>query len=149
MTSFHESLKLKTKGLFDFIDLTEKVKKLVKKSKIKNGFLNVQSKHTTVAVLVNENEPLLISDIKKNLERLVPQEQEYQHDNFEIRTVNMCDGECANGHSHCKQILLSSSHTLNIVNGKLDLGPWQRIFAIELDHDRLREISLMAVGESF
>lgn len=147
MASFHECLKLKTKGLFDFIDLTDVAKKIVEKSKIKNGLLNIQSKHTTVAVIVNENEPLLISDIKKTLEKLIPQKQKYQHDNFEIRTVNMCDGECANGHSHCKQLLLNSSYTFNIIKGKLDLGLWQRVFAVELDHSRSRDISFMAFGE--
>lgn len=147
MASFHDQIKLKTKGLFDFIDLTEKIKEMVKKSKIKNGLFNIQSKHTTVAVLVNENEPLLISDIKKSLERLVPKNKDYQHDNFKIRTVNMCDGECANGHSHCKQILLNSSYTFNIIKGSLDLGTWQRIFAVELDHARERAVSLMAIGE--
>ncbi len=147
MKSLHHSLKLKTKELFDFIDLTETVKKLVAKSKIKNGLFNIQSKHTTVAVIVNESEPLLIADMKKMLNKLIPKNHNYQHDNFKIRTVNMCAGECANGHSHCKQILLNSSYTLNIIKGQLDLGTWQRIFAVELDHSRLREISFMAMGE--
>jgi secondary thiamine-phosphate synthase enzyme len=147
MVSLYNQLRLKTKGLFDFIDVTDKVKKIVEKSKIKNGLLNIQSKHTTVAVVVNENEPLLISDMKKMLERLAPKKQDYQHDNFEIRTVNMCDGECANGHSHCKQIILNSSCTLNIVKSVLDLGVWQRIFIIELDRSRPRDISFMVIGE--
>ncbi|MCK5080866.1 MAG: secondary thiamine-phosphate synthase enzyme YjbQ [Candidatus Moranbacteria bacterium] len=147
MGVFHEQLKLKTKELFDFIDLTDVAKKIVKKSKIKNGLFNIQSKHTTMAIIINEKEPLLISDMKKMLERLISKGRDYQHDNFEIRTVNMCDGECANGHSHCKQILLSSSCVLNIVKGALDLGTYQRIFAIELDRTRSREVSFMAVGE--
>jgi secondary thiamine-phosphate synthase enzyme len=132
--------------LFDFIDLTDQAKDLIKASKIKNGLFNIQSRHTTVAVIVNESEPLLISDMKKMLEKLIPKNNEYQHDNFEIRTVNMCDGECANGHSHCKQILLNSSYTFNIIDGKIDLGVWQRIFMVELDRKRDREISLMAMG---
>jgi len=147
MKSFHQNLKLKTKKLFDFIDLTDEIKKMAKKMKIRNGLFNIQSKHTTVAVVVNENEPLLISDIKKMLEKISPKKNKYQHDDFKIRTVNMCDGECANGHSHCKQILLNSSYTFNVINGKLDLGQWQRVFAIELDRSRLREISFMAIGE--
>lgn len=147
MASFHDQIKLKTKGIFDFIDLTDKVKEMVKKSKIENGLFNIQSKHTTVAVIVNENEPLLISDMKKMLERLIPKKNDYQHDNFEIRTVNMCDGECANGHAHCKQVLLNSSYTFNIIKGALDLGTWQRIFAVELDRARDRFISFMTIGD--
>ncbi len=147
MTSLHQSLKLKTKKLFDFIDLTEIAEKMVKKSKIKNGMFNIQSKHTTVAVIVNENEPLLISDMKKMLDKLIPKKHNYQHDNFDIRTVNMCKDELVNGHSHCKQVLLNSSYTFNIIKGHLDLGTWQRIFAVELDRSRPREVSFMAMGE--
>ena len=147
MKTLHDKMKIETKKLFDFVDLTDFLKKMVKKSGIKEGILNVQSKHTTLAVFINENEPLLISDMEKMLDKLAPKNAEYQHDNFDIRTVNMCDGECANGHSHCKHILINSSCVLNIVKGQLDLGTWQRIFAVELDRSRPREVSFMAMGE--
>lgn len=136
-----------TKEQFDFIDLTNLAQKIVQESKIKNGLLNIQSLHTTVAIIVNENEPLLISDMKKMLDRLIPQNIQYQHDNFEIRTVNLCDDECANGHAHCKAILLGPNKTLNIINGKIELGQWQRIFAVELDRSRPRKIALAVLGE--
>ena len=103
--------------------------------------------HTAVAIIVNENEPLLISDMKKMLDRLIPQNIQYQHDNFEIRTVNLCNDECANGHAHCKAILLGPNKTLNIINGKIELGQWQRIFAVELDRSRPRKIALAVLGE--
>ena len=136
-----------TKEQFDFIDLTDLAQKIVQESKIKNGLLNIQSLHTTVAIIVNENEPLLISDMKKMLDRLIPQNIQYQHDNFEIRTVNLCNDECANGHAHCKAILLGPNKTLNIINGKIELGQWQRIFAVELDRSRPRKIALAVLGE--
>ena len=136
-----------TKEQFDFIDLTNLAQKIVQESKIKNGLLNIQSLHTTVAIIVNENEPLLISDMKKMLDRLIPQNIQYQHDNFEIRTVNLCNDECANGHAHCKAILLGPNKTLNIINGKIELGQWQRIFAVELDRSRPRKIALAVLGE--
>lgn len=136
-----------TKEQFDFIDLTNLAQKIVQESKIKNGLLNIQSLHTTVAIIVNENEPLLISDMKKMLDRLIPQNIQYQHDNFEIRTVNLCDDECANGHAHCKAILLGPNKTLNIIDGKIELGQWQRIFAVELDRSRPRKIALAVLGE--
>lgn len=136
-----------TKEQFDFIDLTNLAQKIVQESKIKNGLLNIQSLHTTVAIIVNENEPLLISDMKKMLDRLIPQNIQYQHDNFEIRTVNLCNDECANGHAHCKAILLGPNKTLNIIDGKIELGQWQRIFAVELDRSRPRKIALAVLGE--
>jgi thiamine phosphate synthase YjbQ (UPF0047 family) len=85
--------------------------------------------------------------MKKMLERVAPEKIEYDHDNFDIRTVNMCDGECQNGHSHCKALLLSPSQMLNIVNEKLQFGRWQRVFALELDRARPRQVALQIIGE--
>ncbi len=143
----HHVFSTTTKKQLDFIDLTDLAQEIVQKSGIKNGLLNIQSLHTTVAIIVNENEPLLISDIKKMLNQLAPLDVAYQHDNFDIRTVNMCDDECANGHAHCKAILLGPSKTLNVINEKIELGQWQRIFAIELDRSRPRKISFTVLGE--
>ncbi|MEA2088827.1 MAG: secondary thiamine-phosphate synthase enzyme YjbQ, partial [Patescibacteria group bacterium] len=139
-------ISLETKTTLDFIDITEKIQEVIKNVKIENGVVNIQSLHTTMAIIVNEAEPLLIKDIKKMLDRIAPRTIEYMHDNFEIRTVNMCDGECRNGHSHCKSICLASSQMLNIVKNSLQLGKWQRVFAIELDRSRPRKIALQILG---
>jgi len=146
MKIINEILELKTATTLDFIDITEKIQKKIKKSGIKNGVINIQSLHTTMSIIVNEAEPLLISDMKKLLEKLAPRTMKYMHDNFEIRTVNMCDGECANGHSHNKAIHLPTSIMLNIVKSSLQLGTWQRIFAIELDRSRSRKVALQIIG---
>jgi secondary thiamine-phosphate synthase enzyme len=140
-------INLKTKAALDFIDVTEKIQKKIKESGIKKGIINIQSLHTTMSVIVNEAEPLLIMDMKKLLDKLAPRTMKYMHDNFEIRTVNMCDGECANGHSHNKAIHLPTSALMNIVGNGLQLGRWQRIFAIELDRSRPRKIALQIMGE--
>jgi len=147
MKLINHVLKLKTATTLDFIDITEKVKKILKKAGIKRGVINIQSLHTTMAVLVQEAEPLLITDIKKVLEKVAPRTTKYMHDNFDIRTVNMCKGECANGHAHCKATLLPTSCYLNIVDSDLQLGMWQRIFAVELDRSRPRQIALQIMGE--
>jgi len=146
MKIINEILELKTATTLDFIDITEKIQKKIKKSGIKNSVINIQSLHTTMSIIVNEAEPLLISDMKKLLEKLAPRTMKYMHDNFEIRTVNMCDGECANGHSHNKAIHLPTSTMLNIVKSSLQLGTWQRIFAIELDRSRSRKVALQIIG---
>ncbi len=142
----HKTISLKTKKLFDIIDLTDQVLKFTNK-KIKNGFVNIQTMHTTAMLILNENEPLLFEDIKENLQQLAPLKHLYSHDNFDIRTVNMCEDECANGHSHCKAIYLSPSVVLNFINGKLQLGQWQRILYIELDRPRNRDIQIAIMGE--
>ena len=139
-------INLKTAATLDFIDITEKVREKVKEAGITNGVINIQSLHTTMAVIVNEAEPLLIADMKELLEKLAPRTYKYAHDNFEIRTVNMCDDECANGHAHNKAIHLPTSTMMNITGSDLQLGRWQRVFAIELDRSRPRQIALQIMG---
>jgi secondary thiamine-phosphate synthase enzyme len=136
-----------TKDLFDFIDLTDQIKDFLKGTNIKNGLVNVQCLHTSAALIVNENEPLLIEDIKDNLSRIAPQDIDYNHDDFDRRTVNMCPDECVNGHSHCKSIHLLPSSTLNFKEGELQLGQWQRILLVELDHSRPRTVQVQIIGE--
>lgn len=80
---------LATKATLEFIDITDDVLSAIKKSGIANGIVNIQSLHTTMAIIVNEAEPLLIGDMKKMLERVAPEKIEYDHDNFDIRTVNI------------------------------------------------------------
>ena len=70
----------KTKELLEFIDITDKVIEFVKKTGIKDGLVNIQSLHTTVGVIVNENEPLLIEDFKEHLEKIAPNSSKYKHD---------------------------------------------------------------------
>lgn len=139
-------INLKTAATLDFIDITEKVREKIKEAGVTNGVINIQSLHTTMAVIVNEAEPLLIADMKELLEKLAPRTYKYAHDNFEIRTVNMCDGECANGHAHNKAIHLPTSALLNINSHNLQLGQWQRVFAVELDRSRPRQIALQIMG---
>ncbi|MDD3072369.1 MAG: secondary thiamine-phosphate synthase enzyme YjbQ [Candidatus Pacebacteria bacterium] len=140
-------LPYQTKEELEFIDITEEVMAFVKESGIKNGIINVQTMHTTSAIILNENEPLLIEDIKDNLRNLASQNVKYRHDDFEVRTVNMCDDECANGHAHCKAVYLPPNVVLNIVSSKLCLGQWQRLFFLELDRERQRKVNLQVIGE--
>src|SRR5262249_19342544 len=125
----------------------ESVIERVRQSGVRNGLVNIQTKHTTTAILVNEHEPLLLEDLKKTLERLAPRNVDYRHNDFGIRTINLSPDERENGHSHCKAMFLRTSETLNLVDGGIQLGRWQRIFFIELDSARKRIVSIMIVGE--
>ena len=140
-------LEYQTKKEFDFIDITNEVKDFVEQSQIKNGLANIQIIHTSAALIVNENEPLLLEDIKKSLERCFPKSQNYEHDDFSKRTVNMHPDENANGHSHCKAINLLVSATINLINGKLYLGEYQSILLVELDCSRPRKVQIQIIGE--
>lgn len=146
---FHFSLiSLKTKKKFQVFDLTQKIERIVQKSKVQNGILLLQTLHTTTALVLNENEPLLLRDFEENLERLFPRDKKYHHDDFTKRKVNLCAGECANGEAHCKAILLQPFLAINVQKGKVLLGRWQRILFLELDGPRKeRKISIQVLGE--
>lgn len=146
MRVINHVINLSTKAQLEFIDLTDKICSLVKTSAIENGLVNIQSLHTTMAVIVQEAEPLLISDLKKTLEKVAPQKADYVHDNFEIRTVNMNPSERKNGHSHCKCLFLTPNVILNICQKKLQVGRWQSVFAVELDGERERKVSVQILG---
>ena len=139
--------KFETKCAPEFIDITEWVTQCVSDSQIVNGFAVVYSKHTTAAIKINENEPLLLQDMAEFLEKISPRENDYQHNNFEIRTINMNDDESPNGHAHLQHLLLGTSETVPVIDGEMQFGTYQSVFFIELDHPRLREVMVQVVGE--
>ena len=139
--------RVKTKCAPEFIDITDWVAECVAESQIANGFVVVYSKHTTAAVKINENEPLLLDDMAGFLEKIFPRDHSYQHNNFEIRTVNMNENESPNGHAHLQHLLMGTSETVPVMDGQMQFGTYQSIFFIELDHPRLREVLVQIVGE--
>ena len=143
----NETLKVRTNRGPEFIDITDEVLAVAQRAAIQNGFAVIYSKHTTAAVRINENEPLLIKDMECFLERIAPTQAYYNHNDFTIRTVNMTEDECPNGHAHCQQLLMGASETVPIVDGRLVMGRWQRIFLVELDRGREREVIVQLVGE--
>ena len=139
-------LHLESQKATEFIDITTRVQDCVSRAKVAHGFVIVYSEHTTAAIKINENEPLLLQDMEQFLDRISPRDANYRHNDFTIRTVNMTDDECPNGHAHCQQLLLGTSETVPIVNGLMQFGRWQSIFMIELDHPRPREVMVQVVG---
>ena len=143
----HTTIRIDTEQPTQFIDLTSDLETFVAASVIQSGLLNVQSLHTTAAIVINEHEPLLLTDMAAVLERLAPVNAVYRHDNVTLRTVNCVLGEPPNGHSHCRALLLGSTASMNVVNGQLQLGRWQRVFLVELDGPRRRDVSLLLLGD--
>jgi secondary thiamine-phosphate synthase enzyme len=144
----HSMLSIASDRPTEFIDVTERIQALVVASGIHTGFVNIQTLHTTTAIVVNEHEPLLIGDFAAQLERTAPRDARYQHDDATVRTVNLTPGERPNGHAHCRALFLSPSAMLNVACGRVRLGRWQRIFVVELDGPRTREISVVVCGEA-
>lgn len=134
-------------GMPEFFDITDQVEEFVAQSQVQNGFAVVFSKHTTAAIIIQENEPLLLEDMSSAIERFAPRSHHYRHNDFEVRTVHMHEDECPNGHSHCQHLLLGTSETIPIVDGRLTLGQWQCIFMVELDDQKdFRNILVQILG---
>lgn len=134
MTVKTHSLKINTNKNFEIIDITSKINDLID---IGEGIVSVFSRHSTSAIVVNENEKGLLNDLEFMLSNLVTDKYSYQHDRIDN-----------NAKSHLKSFLLSSSECLPVKNSKLDLGTWQSVFFIELDGPRRsRTITLTMVGE--
>jgi secondary thiamine-phosphate synthase enzyme len=136
---------IRTERALQFVDLTELVAERVRRSGVGEGMVTVQSRHTTAAIVVNENEPLLLEDFHDLLEGWAPASGRYRHNDLAARDAPARD-EKPNGHSHARALLLGASVCLNIAEGRIDLGRWQSIFLVELDGPRQRTISVQVLG---
>jgi secondary thiamine-phosphate synthase enzyme len=140
------SITLESSKAPEFVDMTDQVLASIAESGITMGNVLVYSRHTTAAIKINEMEPLLLEDLARTLEHIAPRDADYRHNDFTVRTVNMNEDECPNGHSHCQHLTLGTSETIPIIDGALQLGIYQRVFFIELDHPRQREILIQVMG---
>ncbi len=118
----------------ELIDITDRVRGIVKESRIKDGICVVSTRHTTTGIVVNENEHGLRSDILEMLETLVPEHKNYAH--------NQIDN---NADSHLRAVLLGNSATIPVEDGHLVLGTWQSIFFVELDGPRTRNVNIKII----
>jgi secondary thiamine-phosphate synthase enzyme len=135
------SIRVRTSRGREFIDITDEVMDRIGGSRVQDGLAVIASRHTTAAIVINEHEPELLKDLDRLLHELAPEEGEYAHN-----TVPCDDSERPNGHAHCQALLLNSSVNLPIVNGRPTLGRYQRIFLIELDCARSREVTVVLLG---
>jgi len=135
---FHtEYLTFNTKKHRAYIHITPQVESAVGKSGIREGMVLVSAMHITAAVYVNDHESGLIEDIDEWLEKLAPFNQNYRHHQT---------GE-DNGDSHLKSLIMHHEVILPITDGKLDLGPWQRVFYAEFDGERPKRVIIKVMGE--
>ena len=138
LMKFHtEYLTFNTSKHREYIHITPQVEAAVRKSGIKEGMVLVSAMHITAGVYVNDNEPGLIEDIDEWLEQLAPYREDYRHHDT---------GE-SNGDSHLKSMLVHHEVIVPVTNGKLDLGPWQRVFYAEFDGQRSKRLIFKVMGE--
>lgn len=139
---FHgETLTFQTNQRIELVDLTDRLMEFVRRLRIREGMLSLWSLHTTCAVLINEFQTALLSDIKRFLEDMVARDAEWMHNDPEHS-----DCDRMNADSHLRAMLLGHSLTLQISGGELVLGQWQRILAAELDGPRARTFRIQAWG---
>ena len=131
-----------------FTDVSDKVQALVPQNF--QGLVNIYSPHTTCSVFQTENELLHLVDVRFFLDSMAPFTKEpegkhrnvkYLHDLISLRSNAPAD-EPVNGHSHIRSLFFNSSENIPISDGKLLLGKWKRIFFVELDAMRKRELIL-------
>lgn len=130
----------------EFVDLTDVVQRQLEKCPVREGYVLVFSRHTTAGVVIQENEPLLLQDMARKLNEIASPDEAYAHDDFSIRTENLIEEMEANGHSHCQGLFIGQSVHVPIHDGQLQIGRWQRIFLLELDSPRAREVVVQFMG---
>ncbi len=137
MKTLTEYLWFNTKNHREYINITNDVETILRKSQIKEGMILVSAMHITAAVYVNDAEDGLIEDIDEWLERIAPFRKDYKHHHT---------GE-SNGDSHLKSLLMHHEVIVPVTNGKLDFGPWQQIYYAEFDGQRKKRVIVKVMGE--
>jgi secondary thiamine-phosphate synthase enzyme len=136
MASATEYLWFETKRRREFLNITEKVRSIVRGSGVHEGLCLVSAMHITAAVWVNDDERGLLEDISGWADRLAPP-GDYAHH----RT-----GE-SNGDAHLKNLLLGHQVVVPVTAGDLDLGPWEQIFYGEFDGQRRKRVVVKVLGD--
>ncbi len=133
---YTQTLTLSTGRKIELVEITDKVRKVVREGGLKEGIVLVYTPHTTAGLIVNEAEPGLIGDLERILEEIIPWNGSYRH--------NRVDN---NAPSHLVASLLGPSISLPLKGGDVSLGAWQSIFFVELDGPRTRRVEVKIVGE--
>jgi secondary thiamine-phosphate synthase enzyme len=132
-----------------FVDLTDELRRAIKDSGVTDGCVVAFCAHTTCALLVNEWEDGALEDFRHRVERIVPGDVYYAHDDLERRTQNLQEGhERANGQAHVTQMLLgATSHAVPVADGEPMFGQWQRLLLLELDEPKDRQVVFHVFGD--
>jgi len=140
MKTYRKTLTFNVPARMDFVHITPEVQEAVDESGVKEGLCLVNAMHITASVFINDDEPGLHEDYKRWLEQLAPFDaspQRYHHN----RT-----GE-DNADAHHKRQIMGREVVVAITKGKLDFGPWERIFYGEFDGRRAKRVLIKIIGE--
>ena len=143
MTVVIETVSVKSGRATELIKITDLVKRVVKKSNVRNGIVNVFTLHVTTGLTINEDDPKLEEDIASFLVKAIPEDDSYAHHHFFRK-----DGRMAvNAYSHIRASLLGSSLTIPLQDSQVILGSRQEIYLVELDGPQTRGFVIQVMGE--
>jgi secondary thiamine-phosphate synthase enzyme len=130
----------KTAGFCDIIDITARINEYIEQRKVRHGLISVFVSGSTAAITTVEYEPGLIKDLQELVEKLIPSNRKYHHDD------RWGDD---NGFSHLRASLFGPSVSIPIENGRPLLGTWQQVILLDFDNrPRTREITVQLIGET-
>jgi len=129
------SFNVSTSDRVELNDVTGEVIAEIDKSGVKEGIALVYVPHATAALIINENERGLISDMTAAISDLIPRDRRYEHDRIDD-----------NAWSHLTSAVIGCSLTIPITGGRLECGTWQNIFLVELDGPRRRKVVVKVIG---
>jgi len=122
----------------EFVNITDDVQRIVEESGVRDGLCLVNAMHITASVFINDDEPGLHEDYKAWLEQLAPHDpSRYRHNQT---------GE-DNGDAHHKRQIMGREVVVAVTGGRLDFGPWERIFYGEFDGRRRKRVLVKVIGE--
>ena len=142
MNFYSQELRISTRKRMEILDITEDVHRIVMKSGIKNGLVNLWVPHATAAIAVNEHDTDLWEDIMNILQKIAPLKGDYRHNAKYRWSV----GE-QNAHAHILNCLIKPGVSIPLENGRMHLGTWQSILFIEMDGSRSRRVHVQIMGE--
>ncbi len=138
MKSYRKELWFKTDKRRAYLNITTQVEECLVESGIREGILLCNAMHITASVFINDDEPGLHNDFEAWLEGLAPEKpySRYQHNGFED-----------NADAHLKRTIMGREVAVAVTGGKLDFGPWERIFYGEFDGKRKKRVLVKIIGE--
>ena len=138
MKLLYDTLVCQTSGHTDIIDITREVENTVRSSGLTDGTIFLFISGSTAALTTIEYESGVVNDLKKAIERMVPEAIPYEHDR------RWGDG---NGYSHVRAALVGASLTVPFREGTMLLGTWQQIVVLDFDNrPRKREVQMQISG---
>ncbi len=120
-----ERFNVNTKGFTDIIDLTQKVKEIIKKHNLKDAQIMVYVAGSTASISTIEFEPGLLKDLPEAFESIAPMNKSYHHDE------TWQDG---NGYAHVRATIVGNSQSFPVKDYEIALGTWQQIILIDFDN---------------